>query len=324
MDPTVRVRHLTKCYGPKKAIQGLSFDVESGQIVGFLGPNGAGKSTTLRILCGLLPASRGSVFINGFSITRQLKKAKKCLGYMPENNPLPEDMRVEEYLTYRANLKNIPSKRIKASVQEALERCSLNRTAAKKMIGTLSKGFRQRVGIAETFLGNPPLIILDEPTIGLDPHQILGIRDLLKSLQGQSTIIFSSHILPEVEMACSQLIILDKGHMVAKGTSQALRDQHFPSVRYTITVKDPEGSFGTQITQESDFRFHIKSSTKQEKDSVTYVLETDKKLDDTRLTEWIFQHHWPLLRFDRQQANLEALFLKLTSEDWKRQERILG
>lgn len=224
----IEARELNRSFGSFKAVSELSFTVNRGEIVGFLGPNGAGKSTTMRILSGLLPADSGSAFLCGVSVAANPDKAKVHLGYMPENNPLPEDMRVIEYLNWRAKLKDVPAGRVSERVEAVLEACDLARTARRKLIGTLSKGFKQRVGIADALLAEPEIVILDEPTIGLDPHQILGIRDLIRSLRGKMAVLISSHILAEIEQVCDRVIIINGGRIVAGGDKAALRREFFP------------------------------------------------------------------------------------------------
>lgn len=316
MAAEIIVKNLSKYYGSKAAIRKLNFEIQPGEIVGFLGPNGAGKSTTLRILCGLLPATEGCVYINGLPLTTHVQNLKAILGYMPENNPLPEDMRVEEFLRFRAKLKRVEN--VSKSVKYVMERCDLTRTAAKKMIGTLSKGFRQRVGIAEALLGHPQLIILDEPTIGLDPHQILGIRDLLRQLRGEATVIFSSHILPEIEAACSQLLIVHQGDLVANGTPENLRKRYFKKIRYTLILGNPCDSFLEDLKQSSFAICCIKQITNHL--STTFVLETqctDLNFEKD-LMAWIFAKGYCVQQFFKNEPTLESLFLKLTQFTWKK------
>ena len=235
------VNRLTKSYGSTDAVRDLSFSVDRGEIVGFLGPNGAGKSTTMRILCGYLPADAGEVRVAGFDVFSQSLKARSRIGYLPENVPLYPEMRVGEYLAYRAALKGVRSRRIDEKVEDALELCSLGHVR-KQLIGTLSKGYRQRVGLADALVNEPDILILDEPTIGLDPNQIREIRTLIKGLAARHTILLSSHILSEVEMTCSRLLILNKGRIVATGTPAELRERSgvplAGAVRLEIAVPD--------------------------------------------------------------------------------------
>src|SRR5450755_3308122 len=217
----IKVQNLTKRYAGHTAIKDLSFEVEKGEIVGFLGPNGAGKTTTMRILASFMPPTAGRASIAGFDVFEQSLQARAHLGYMPENVPLYNDMRVTEYLDYRAALKGVPHRRVAERVGDVKELCGL-KDVEKKLIGALSKGYRQRVGLADALVHEPDLLILDEPTSGLDPNQIRQVRDLIKNLGRQHTILLSTHILPEVEMTCSRVIIINKGKIEACDTPQNL------------------------------------------------------------------------------------------------------
>jgi len=232
--PAIEAVSLCKRYGAFTAVSDISFAVARGEIVGFLGPNGAGKSTTMRILSGLMPATSGTARLCGVSVPAEPDLAKRHLGYMPENNPLTEELRVVEYLVWRAKLKGVPSGRIRERVDAVMDACDLTRTARRKLIGTLSKGFRQRVGIADALLAEPEAVILDEPTIGLDPHQILGIRDLIRSLRGKVAVLISSHILAEIEQVCDRVIIINGGRIVAQGTTASLRREFFPGRVFSV------------------------------------------------------------------------------------------
>ncbi len=220
----IKVENLTKRYAGHTAIKNLSFEVERGEIVGFLGPNGAGKSTTMRILSCFMPASSGKATVAGYDVFSQSLQVRSHLGYMPENVPLYTELRVNEYLEHRAALKGLSGKKLKMRVAEVRELTSIN-DVQRKIIGNLSKGYRQRVGLAEALVGDPDLLILDEPTIGLDPNQIRQVRDLIKSLGQKHTILLSTHILPEVEMTCSRVIILHKGKIEASDTPANLLKQ---------------------------------------------------------------------------------------------------
>jgi ABC-2 type transport system ATP-binding protein len=236
----IEVSHLVKAYAGVTAVNDISFTVPRGEIIGFLGPNGAGKSTTMRILTGYLPATSGHVSICGFPVATDTDEVKRRVGYMPENNPLPDDMRVSEYLYFRGRLKEVPRRKLGSRIDEVLELCDLKRVR-HKIIGKLSKGFRQRVGIAESVLSEPPVIIMDEPTIGLDPHQILIVRDLIASLRGRMTVLISSHILPEIEMTCDRVLIINQGRIVAQGTPTELRREVLGQSAYEI---EAAGSLG--------------------------------------------------------------------------------
>jgi ABC-2 type transport system ATP-binding protein len=239
--PAIEVANLVKSYSGVMAVNDISFTVPRGEIIGFLGPNGAGKSTTMRILTGYLPATSGSVSICGFSVATDPDAVKRRVGYMPENNPLPDEMRVSEYLYFRGRLKEIARGKLGSRIDEVLELCDLKRVR-HKIIGKLSKGFRQRVGIAESVLAEPPVIIMDEPTIGLDPHQILIVRDLIASLRGRMTVLISSHILPEIEMTCDRVLIINQGRIVAQGTPADLRREVLGQSAYEIEAAGDLGS----------------------------------------------------------------------------------
>ncbi|MBM3874772.1 MAG: ABC transporter ATP-binding protein [Verrucomicrobia bacterium] len=233
--PAIEVSHLVKAYNGIPAVNDISFTVGRGEILGFLGPNGAGKSTTMRILTGYLPATGGSVRVFGLPVASRAEEVKRLIGFMPENNPLPEDMRVSEYLYYRGRLKEVPRSRLSVRLDEVLALCDLTRVR-HRILGQLSKGNRQRVGIAEAILAEPPLIIMDEPTIGLDPHQILIVRDLIARLRGRMTVILSSHILPEIEMTCDRVLIINRGQVVAQGSPAALRREFLGRSAYELEV----------------------------------------------------------------------------------------
>jgi len=232
----ISVQGLTKRYGQTEAVKNLSFNVEKGEVVGFLGVNGAGKSTTMRILSGYLPADEGEVRVAGFDVFGESVKARSRIGYMPENVPLYPEMRVSEYLSYRAALKGVRARRTAEKVEDALQLCGLM-DVRRKLIGSLSKGYRQRVGLADALINEPDILILDEPTIGLDPGQIREVRSLLRSLASRNTILLSSHILSEVEATCSRLLILDKGHIVASGTPAELRERSGLPIAGSIRVE---------------------------------------------------------------------------------------
>ncbi len=236
-EAAVAAERLTKRYGSLTAIEDLTFSVAPGEVVGFLGPNGAGKSTTMRILSGTMAGTSGRASIWGVSVALHPAEAKRHMAYMPENNPLPEDLRVEEYLRLRARLKDVAPDQVDARVAKVMEDCDLVRRASGRLIGQLSKGFRQRVGIADAILAQPKVVILDEPTIGLDPHQILGIRDLIRSLRGRMAVLISSHILHEVEQVCDKVVIINRGRLVAQGRTDDLRRELLPHVGFTVVAK---------------------------------------------------------------------------------------
>jgi len=217
----IKIEHLTKKFTDALAVDDLSFEVQKGEVIGFLGPNGAGKTTTMRMLTGFIPPTQGKITIAGYDVFSDSLATRKLIGYLPENTPLYQDMRVEEYLNYRARLKRVPKNKLRENVNYAMEKCWIT-DVRHKIIGHLSKGYKQRVGLADSLLHDPKILILDEPTIGLDPNQIRQVRDLIKELGKEHTIILSTHILPEVEMICSRVIIINKGKIAATDTPQNL------------------------------------------------------------------------------------------------------
>jgi len=234
----IEVERLTKDYGSVVAVRDVSFSVGRGEVVGFLGPNGAGKSTTLRILAGFLGASSGRVRINGHDITETSLAAREQLGYMPESSPLYPELRVREYLEFRARLKRLPRARRRAGVERAIERANL-REVSETTIGHLSKGYRQRVGLADALVADPPLLILDEPTAGLDPNQVREVRALIKSLGADHTVLLSTHILSEVEATCQRALVIDRGRLIAQGTLEEL-SRGRRATALLLIVRDPE------------------------------------------------------------------------------------
>ena len=236
----IQVDNLTKRYGLVEAIHDVSFSVDKGRIVGFLGPNGAGKSTTMKILSCFMPASGGTATVAGFDVFSQSLEVRRRIGYLPENAPLYPDLSVASYLDFVAEIKGVGRATRRGRVADVMERCFIT-DMQNRLIGKLSKGYRQRVGLAQALLGDPEVLILDEPTIGLDPRQIAEIRALIRSLAGQHTVILSTHILPEVSMVCDGVIIINRGRIVAQGTESDLVRQAFPSSRIEVRVAGATG-----------------------------------------------------------------------------------
>jgi ABC-2 type transport system ATP-binding protein len=236
----IQVDNLTKRYGPVTAIHDVSFNVDKGRIVGFLGPNGAGKSTTMKILSCFMPASGGTARVAGYDVFSQSLEVRRRIGYLPENAPLYPDLSVAAFLDFVAEIKGVGRTARRGRVADVMERCFIG-DMQHRLIGKLSKGYRQRVGLAQALLGDPEVLILDEPTIGLDPRQIAEIRALIRSLAGQHTVILSTHILPEVSMVCDGVIIINRGRIVAQGTESELVQQAFPSTRIQLRVAGADG-----------------------------------------------------------------------------------
>jgi ABC-2 type transport system ATP-binding protein len=241
----IEAQHLTKDYGTIVAVSDVSFEVGSGEIVGFLGPNGAGKTTTLRILAGFLGATSGSVKVAGFDIVKASLRARQKLGYMPEAAPLYPELRVREYLAFRAALKRVPGRARKAAVERSLEQAAV-RDVADTLIGHLSKGYRQRVALADALVSSPPLLILDEPTAGLDPNQIIEVRRLIRELGREHTILLSTHILPEVEAVCDRALVIARGKLVGEGSIAELKARQ-SGRELLILARGEESAFGPAL-----------------------------------------------------------------------------
>lgn len=316
---SVVVRRLTKVYGGVKAIDNVSFRIGKGEVVGFLGPNGAGKSTTMRIISGLMPATSGSVSICGESVAINPDAARRHIGFMPENNPLPEDLRVREYLTFRAGIKGVPRSEIRARVDESMDICQLLRKASNKIIGNLSKGFRQRVGIADAILSRPEVIIMDEPTIGLDPHQILAIRALINSLRGKMSVIISSHILPEIELMCDRVMIINQGTIVASGSSESLRKEFISREKYGISLRADPSKIREMLGRICSGVEIVSESKPDSAGYYDYILSTDENSDlgCTLIREFSKDSAFGLREVYHKKPSLEEIFMAATRRSWE-------
>jgi ABC-2 type transport system ATP-binding protein len=308
----IKVENLTKRYAGHTAIHDLNFEVGKGEIMGFLGPNGAGKSTTMRILSSFMPPTSGRATIAGFDIFDQSLQARAHLGYMPENVPLYNDMRVTEYLDYRAALKGVPHRRVAERVGDVKELCGL-KEVEKKLIGALSKGFRQRVGLADALVHEPDLLILDEPTSGLDPNQIRQVRDLIKNLGKQHTILLSTHILPEVEMTCSRVIIINKGRIEACDTPENLLGRIRTAGGVFVEAKVGNDDGAEELKKISGVR-DVTVSTDGDWQVFTLRVEanTDVREDVYHLAS---ARHWTLRELSQRRATLEDVFVEITHPD---------
>lgn len=316
----IEVSHLTKRYGDKYAVNDISFSVNEGEILGFLGPNGAGKSTTMNMLTGYLSSNEGSVKIAGVDILEDPNSAKKHIGYLPEIPPLYVDMTVKEYLNFIYDLKGCKLKR-DAHIQEI---CSLVKISGVygRVIKNLSKGYRQRVGFAQALIGNPDVLILDEPTVGLDPKQIIEIRSLIKHLGKKHTVILSSHILPEVQSVCDRIIIINQGKIVADDTEVNLSNNLVRRHRIEARIAGPEETVLNAISGMSGVKKVTQLGSK-EPESFDFRIETEEGSDVRReLFSILSGRGWPLLSLDSGEMTLEDIFLRLTSEGYaKRVEK---
>ena len=310
----IGINHLVKKYGNHTAVDDLNLHMEAGKIYGFLGPNGAGKSTTMNIITGYLGATEGSVKINGYDILEQPEEAKKCVGYLPELPPLYMDMTVVEYLNFAAELKKIEKGKRKDAVNEAMELAKLT-DMKDRLIKNLSKGYRQRVGLAQAVLGYPEVIILDEPTVGLDPKQMIEIRELIKSLGEKHTVILSSHILSEVSAVCDHIFIISHGKLVASDTTENLKLRMTNTQQVELIVKAKKEEAENVLHEILDVESKVLENGVEE--GTTHILLKAKKDKDIR--EQVFytfaDAKLPILSMKTDEKSLEDIFLALTESD---------
>jgi ABC-2 type transport system ATP-binding protein len=310
----IEVENLTKAYGLVTAVDHVSFTVNKGEILGFLGPNGAGKTTTMRILTGFMPATSGTSRIAGFDVFKDSLEVRRHIGYLPEAPPLYPDMSVETYLDFVLRIKNVPADRRAARVTDALEKTSLvdKRT---QLIKRLSRGYKQRVGLAQALVHDPDVIILDEPTVGLDPKQIIEVRNLIKSLAGTHTIILSTHILPEVSMTCDRVVIINKGKIAAIDTPQNLTTQLKSGQRIQLEVRAPEKPLQESLAQiPGATRVQIESA-RSNSHLITTVEAAPGQDIRSLLAASIVQKGWELYELRGVSMSLEEIFLELTTDD---------
>lgn len=315
----IEVQNLTKHYGAHCAVDHISFEVKEGEILGFLGPNGAGKSTTMNILTGYLSSTDGSVKIGGYDILEEPNAAKANIGYLPELPPLYMDMTVREYLDFMYDLKKCKLPR----VQHIAEICKIMKIedVYGRLIKNLSKGYKQRVGMAQALIGNPPVLVLDEPTVGLDPSQIIEIRSLIKALGKRHTIILSSHILPEVEAICDRIIIISNGKIVADDTAENLIRNHSSDRRMMVRVAGPAFEV-EKLIHGIDGVKHVSALTSREAGTTDFAIELREGADIRyTLFEKLSEHNFSLLSSHSMERSLEDIFMSLTSENFDREEK---
>ena len=305
----IEVEQLSKSYGPREAIRNLSFQIEKGEVVGFLGPNGAGKSTTMNILSCIMPASSGSVKICGFDVFEQSLETRKLIGYLPETPPLYSDMVASDYLTFAARLRNIPSRKARSAVEQVIEKCSL-KDVSNRVIGRLSKGYQQRVGIAQALVHDPDILILDEPTIGLDPIQIIEIRKLIQDLASSHTIILSSHILPEITQICKRVIIISEGEIVAVDSLESLTTRLRKGERLILKVRQSDGETIEKLRALDQTNAVVEQETGQ----FTIDCEPNANIQDA-IAKLALDNNWGIVELKPASMTLEDIFLKLTLEE---------
>lgn len=312
----IEVSNLVKKYGDHTAVDHLSFQIEKGKIYGFLGPNGAGKSTTMNMITGYIASTEGKVMIDGHDILEEPEAAKKCIGYLPEMPPLYFDMTVLEYMKFAADLKKIPKKQKDKQIKEVMDMVKIT-DMKDRLIKNLSKGYRQRVGLAQAILGYPEVIILDEPTVGLDPKQIIEIRDLIKSLKKKHTVILSSHILSEVSAICDYVLIISHGKLVASDTPDNLGKLAAGSNNLNLLVKG-EKSRIRQLLEEISGVKEISIEKKSDQEGWNVTVSTEENAD---IREEVFfkmaENHCPILEMQSQKISLEEIFLELTEDNKK-------
>lgn len=312
----IEVSGITKEFGRVTAVDGITFSVAKGEVLGFLGPNGAGKTTTMRILTGFIPATRGTAVVAGHDILSQPLEAKRKIGYLPENPPLYPEMTVWDYLDFVARVKGVPRERRKARIEESLERCSLT-DVRDKLTGKLSKGYRQRVGLAQAMVHEPEVLILDEPTAGLDPKQINETRALIRSLGGDHTVVLSTHILPEVVMTCDRVVIINQGSVVAQGTTQGLIDRFRKAEELSVVVEGPEPEVLDAIRAQDGVLGA--EPVRREGDTVTYRLSVAPGAPGEKvrreLAARIVRAGYGLLGLHQEGTTLEEVYLRVVSSE---------
>ncbi len=309
----IEVQQLTKRYGPTLAVSDISFEAKKGEILGFLGPNGAGKTTTMRILTGYLPPSEGTARVAGFDVVTEPLEVKRRVGYLPELPPVYTDMTVTEYLTFVAKIKGVPRGDVKKRVDEISEKCAVAHVRTRQ-IGKLSKGYRQRVGLAQAMIHNPEVLVLDEPTAGLDPKQIIETRELIRGMAGQRTVILSTHILPEVSKTCERVVVINAGRVVAEGKPEELtrRLQGFETV--LVTAEGPAGAIKEKLERVGGV--NLVEFQGEPDGRATFEVHAEKGRDvRAELARAVVESQWRLYELRASGMSLEDIFLKLTTQD---------
>jgi len=310
----IEIHNLTKRYGQIKAVSNLNFTVEKGEILGFLGPNGAGKSTTMNIITGYIPSSEGTVKVCGFDIMESPKEVKKRIGYMPEQPPVYMDMTVKDYLNFVADLKMVSKKQKRSQIYDIMELVKIG-DHKNRLIKNLSKGYKQRVGLAQALVGNPQVLILDEPTVGLDPKQIIEIRKLIKALGKEHTIILSSHILPEVSAVCERVVIINKGEIAAIDTPENLSKGLGNATKITATIAGPRNSVENAIREIYGVKY-VEAGVEKDKETFSYIIEADKEIDIRKpLFFAMAKLGCPIIELRGINASLEDIFLQIVTQE---------
>ncbi len=303
----IEVKNLTKYYGEHVGIQDISFEVMKGEILGFLGPNGAGKTTTMKILSCYMPPTSGSAKVCGYDVFEESQEVKKKVGYLPEHPPLYLDQTVYDYLLFVSEIKGVPSDKRRSAIDNVLEKCGLG-DVRKRLIGNLSKGYKQRVGIAQAMIHNPEVLILDEPTIGLDPKQIMEIRELIRSLGRDHTIILSTHILQEVTMLCRRVVIINKGRLVAADTYEQLSSNLARGMKVLLKTGRTDSSISSKLKSIDGVR------DVSEAGDGSYIIEMEQGMDvRNRISEMVVKNDMDLLELRQLSMSLEEIYISLIS-----------
>jgi len=311
----IDVKQVTRYFGQVAAVNDVSFQVEKGEILGFLGPNAAGKTTTMRVLTTYLPATSGTATVAGFDVHEQSMEVRKRIGYLPENPPLYQEMRVRDYLDFVAKIKGVDSKKITTAVGEAMDKAAIT-DVSNRVIKHLSKGYKQRVGLAQAIVHNPDVLVLDEPTVGLDPKQIIEVRELIKELAGEHTIILSTHILPEVSMTCQRVVIIDKGKVVVDDTTENLKKNLSGSQQLTISIGGPVKEIQENLLKIKGVETITAKENRNGKDYSTLVVESKSKEEIRPLiAKAIVEKGWSLYEMKSRDMSLEDVFLHLTTKE---------
>ena len=309
----IEVENLTKSYGPRVAVSDVTFNVQKGEVLGFLGPNGAGKTTTMRVITGFLPPTHGKVRVAGYDVAEEPLEAKRRTGYLPESPPVYPDMTVEEYLAFVGRIKGVGRRDLRTRLNEVVERCAIGDVRARQ-IGKLSKGYRQRVGLAQALIHMPDVLVLDEPTAGLDPKQIIETRELIKGFAGQHTVILSTHILPEVSKTCQRVVVINAGQIVAVGTPDELTQRLQGYETVLVTVEGPAAEIMDKFQRVGGVNWVEPRDANNGR--VTLEVHSEKEKDvRAELARAVVESGWKLYELRTSGLSLEEIFLKLTTKD---------
>jgi len=309
----IEVNKITKEFGSIKAVSNVTFSVDKGEILGFLGPNGAGKSTTMRILAGIFPPTQGQVRISGFDLNTQVMEVRKRIGYLPEQMPLYPELTVSQYLDFVVSFWDFDASKKRSQIEKVIDQCGLE-SVKGALLKRLSRGYRQRVGLAQALVHDPEVLILDEPTVGLDPKQIRDIRDLIKSFQGKKTVILSTHILPEVSMTCQKVLIIDKGTIIAEGTPESLTQQMNEAAEIKIKVEGPPEEVRAALTGVPGIK-NVEALGKNGKGSIFILKAMNGTEVRPQIAKTIVERNWGLLEMNVHTLSLEEIFVKLVTKE---------